>query len=261
MGKNLDSNHEAAFFAKYNTWLLSSAGGRWDNPLCMKYLYEDKKAMELAVLYLKKHISSFPCLEYLGFARFLKYRSLFHVAEPWGWKDPKNSLTLAVWRQIFPKAKIVHVVRNGIDVANSLFKRQVKGFEIAKNNIKNHPFLFMVRKKKGWFGTSPRVINHLEGFKLWEEYMESFSNIKKSMDRRYMEIRYEDLLDVPEAQLSGLLEFCNVSPDNSRMDNICKDINSGRSYAFFKETEMKKLWEKLKDTQWMKIYGYDKING
>ncbi|MEM6529500.1 MAG: hypothetical protein AAF653_14480, partial [Chloroflexota bacterium] len=40
--------------------------------------------------------------------------------ETWGWKDPRNTLTLAFWLDLFPDANLLLVVRNPMEVARSL---------------------------------------------------------------------------------------------------------------------------------------------
>lgn len=47
----------------------------------------------------------------------------FSGREPWGWKDPRNSLTLPFWKAIIPGLSIVVVVRSPISVSRSLKKR------------------------------------------------------------------------------------------------------------------------------------------
>lgn len=42
----------------------------------------------------------------------------------WGWKDPKNSLTLPFWRQIVPEMRYVICVRNPVDTAASVKRRR-----------------------------------------------------------------------------------------------------------------------------------------
>jgi hypothetical protein len=32
--------------------------------------------------------------------------------QPWGWKDPRNSATALIWKQIFPQLRVVAVARN-----------------------------------------------------------------------------------------------------------------------------------------------------
>lgn len=41
-------------------------------------------------------------LEVLG-----SYWGSFRTSDPWGWKDPRNSLTFPIWKRIFPKARPV----------------------------------------------------------------------------------------------------------------------------------------------------------
>lgn len=43
--------------------------------------------------------------------------------EPWGWKDPRTSLTAAFWRDVLPDLRFVVCVRNPLEVAASLRAR------------------------------------------------------------------------------------------------------------------------------------------
>ena len=49
--------------------------------------------------------------------------------EPWGWKDPRNCITLPFWQQMLNQLKVVLVVRNPLETAESLRKRN--GFSYA----------------------------------------------------------------------------------------------------------------------------------
>ncbi len=53
----------------------------------------------------------------------------FGGREPWGWKDPRNCLTLPFWRQVLGPARVVLIVRNPLETAESLRKRN--GFSYA----------------------------------------------------------------------------------------------------------------------------------
>ena len=46
----------------------------------------------------------------------------------WGWKDPRNSITLPFWKQLVPQLKTVVCLRNPLDVAASLNKRGSSSF-------------------------------------------------------------------------------------------------------------------------------------
>src|SRR5262249_53841661 len=41
----------------------------------------------------------------------------------WGWKDPRNSITLPFWQKVFGGLKVVLCVRNPLEVALSLRRR------------------------------------------------------------------------------------------------------------------------------------------
>jgi hypothetical protein len=41
----------------------------------------------------------------------------------WGWKDPRNSLTIDFWKSMLPMQKVIVCVRNPLEVVQSLSKR------------------------------------------------------------------------------------------------------------------------------------------
>jgi hypothetical protein len=47
----------------------------------------------------------------------------FAEAKQWGWKDPRNCLTLPFWQQLLPQMRYVLCLRNPVDVAHSLAHR------------------------------------------------------------------------------------------------------------------------------------------
>jgi hypothetical protein len=47
----------------------------------------------------------------------------FDFASVWGWKDPRNSLTLPFWQDLFPKLRTLIIVRNPLEVAYSMRER------------------------------------------------------------------------------------------------------------------------------------------
>jgi len=50
----------------------------------------------------------------------------------WGWKDPRNSITIQFWRDVLPDLRVVVCVRNPLDVAASLQRRN--NFSLAASN-------------------------------------------------------------------------------------------------------------------------------
>jgi hypothetical protein len=48
----------------------------------------------------------------------------FEGREPWGWKDPRNSLTLPFWSALMPNLKVIVCLRNPYEVYLSLRERR-----------------------------------------------------------------------------------------------------------------------------------------
>lgn len=57
----------------------------------------------------------------------------FAGREPWGWKDPRTSLTLPFWSLLLPNLKVLVCVRNPLEVIRSLQKRGYASFAFGQN--------------------------------------------------------------------------------------------------------------------------------
>jgi len=101
---NPDGFWEHLGFVALNDKLLNEVGGAWDLPPRPN---ENFKHPRLDPLRIKARL----LIE--GFAS----------ASAWGWKDPRNSLTLPFWQGLLPKLKTVIIVRNPLEVAYSMRAR------------------------------------------------------------------------------------------------------------------------------------------
>jgi len=101
---NPDGFWEHLGFVALNDKLLNEVGGAWDLPPRPN---ENFKHRRLYPLRIKARL----LIE--GFAS----------ASAWGWKDPRNSLTLPFWQGLLPKLKTVIIVRNPLEVAYSMRAR------------------------------------------------------------------------------------------------------------------------------------------
>ncbi|REJ84681.1 MAG: sulfotransferase [Acidobacteria bacterium] len=106
---------------------------------------------------------------------------------PWGWKDPRNTLTLPVWLRLFPAARVVHVVRNGFDVALSLQRRERR---------------YWVRRRD----ERPTFLTLRGCFELWRLYLELGLGAESS-SRRSLRVRYEDLARADDETVEKLAAF------------------------------------------------------
>jgi len=96
-------------FRLVNDRVLARAGAAWDRP--DNYLTARPAGADLM------RAATFGGL-YRNFGRFLP-------DGPWGWKDPRTTLTLSAWLQVFPDAQVVHVRRDPEAAARSLHRRAI----------------------------------------------------------------------------------------------------------------------------------------
>jgi GT2 family glycosyltransferase/glycosyltransferase involved in cell wall biosynthesis len=101
---NPDGFWEHLGFIALNDQLLSEMGGAWDLPPKPD---EDVKHPRLDPLRTKAQALI----------------AGFDSAKVWGWKDPRNSLTLPFWRDLLPGLKTLIIVRNPLEVAHSMRER------------------------------------------------------------------------------------------------------------------------------------------
>lgn len=156
-------------------------------------------------------------------------------------KYPVMQPDLALLQDLFPDAKFIHIVRDPREVANSL----VKLHRMSNDQLKkiNHPLLKEIVPY-------PRVKN-LENLlntygadnlictsHIWNESIELVDSQRKQLNH-FLEVRYEDLLEMPETFMSELFEFCELStpsPTNKRYQDEFSKIgkthhkNSYKSY-------------------------------
>src|SRR5690349_20762927 len=106
---NAESNPEGFWenvnFQKINNEILTSFGGEWDIPPAFEVGWEKSPhliSISNNAKLIIKEISRQPV---------------------WGWKDPRNSLTLPFWKRLVPDLKIVICLRNPFEVYRSLSER------------------------------------------------------------------------------------------------------------------------------------------
>jgi len=81
------------------------------------------------------------------------------VRAPWGWKDPRNSLTLPFWQDLWPSLKTIICLRNPLEVAVSLRRRGLSSYAFGLNLWRTYNTLLLE-------ASSPqtRLITHYEAY-------------------------------------------------------------------------------------------------
>jgi len=107
----------------------------------------------------------------------------------WGDKTPSNTFDLDLIIRVFPQAKFIHLLRDGVDVAASFVQRGlIQDIESAASH--------------------------------WQEsVLLSYKFMKKHPQQCY-EVRYEDLVAEPKKSLQQLCYFLDVSFDPNMMEDL-----------------------------------------
>jgi hypothetical protein len=81
------------------------------------------------------------------------------ATRPWGWKDPRTSLTLPFWRSALGPLRTIIVVRNPLEVVTSLHRRN--GFSVALGLT-----LWQIYSERALADTSPddRLVTHYDAY-------------------------------------------------------------------------------------------------
>ena len=155
---NPDGFWEHLGFVALNDELLNELGGAWDLP--------PKRDENFA------HARLDPLRMKAGLLV-----EKFGSAGIWGWKDPRNSLTLPFWQNLLPGMKTLIMVRNPLEVAHSMKKRN---------------------------GTS-----YSFGLRLWEIYNRRI--IETASEQNRLITHYDLFFEDPETELQRITNFIGLS--------------------------------------------------
>jgi hypothetical protein len=142
---------------RLNELVLRNFGGNWaDPPSLPEDWHQD------------------PSLDRLREQARVLVEQTFDGAPLWGWKDPRNSLTLPFWEGFLPQMRHVICFRNPLDVAASLQKRRAsvpferglglwaRYLESAVANTEGKPRIFV--SYEDWFRDCRSQVSRLARF-------------------------------------------------------------------------------------------------
>jgi GT2 family glycosyltransferase len=175
---NPDGFWEHLGFVALNDELLNALGGAWDLPPSRN---ENVAQAGLDPLRMK--------------AQLLIER--FNSAGVWGWKDPRNSLTLPFWQDLLPGMKTLIMVRNPLEVAHSMKERN---------------------------GTS-----YSFGLRLWEIYNRRLIDAASEPNR--LITNYDLFFEDPESELRRVVEFIGLR--NAKIESAAALVTKRRRHTHF----------------------------
>ena len=228
IGLFVGKNHEPLFFANLNNWIMRQCAAEWDAPTgchVLDALPDVRKLLvDRAGCYLKSPRSVF----FMGLGNYYRYRTPLKLPMHWGWKDPRNTFTLPIWLSIFPDAKIIHVFRHGVDVAQSLKVRAERYLAIEREKICNG----WMRPRLASVSNTLHCLSLEGGFGLWCQYMDEAKFQLRDVKNESMSIKYEDFLADPLTGLSRLNEFCDLAASTEKVRDAAALVRKERAYSY-----------------------------
>lgn len=251
-----EHNHEAVFFLTLNQWMFEQLGASWDNPYNMRFINDDLAGYLLAVIANIKRSPSAASFTGADPQHQRVFSPDNQVA--WGWKDPRNTFTAAIWAAAFADAKLVHVCRNPLDVAASLRLREQEIMQRHQAQLAH----MMPEQLDGTlrFQQSPRLFHLEEGLVLWEEYTTQALVLERQFGANAIRVRYEDFLADPVTELGRLADFAGLDAGTELLRDAVAQVNPARCYAFRNNPELLSAYHEFHKRDIMKTLGYDALD-
>jgi len=251
-GHDLEPNAEARYFLNLNEEMLAMAGARWDAPDSMLTLLHDSELVDWLSRRLERQMSGYDTRLYLSKLGWLRYRDIRNYPKPWGWKDPRNTLTLPAWLRLFPDAKVIHVVRHAVDVAASLRSRERKLRE---------KMLAVESLEERWWLTSPRCLDLQYGFDLWEKYVEAGEKAMAPLpEAQCFTLTFEGWLEDPLHDLDRLNQWLGLGANHEQICEVADGLKVERRFAFSQDEELLSFAQQVcPQSKWMQKYYPDML--
>ena len=247
---------ESRAFVSINDWLLHQCNATWVSP--ENWLHLPAKIQSFFGQFAEWHLAqrwkhySHPSLEeYLP--------SPYKSKLIWGWKDPRNSLTYKQWHSVFPDARFIHVYRNPIDAAHSLYRREIHLCKLAHQRTKQLG-IEKVLQEFSSFNFSARSLQMEGCIAIWRDYVNSCLQIDDLVPAsNVLHIRYEDLLENPATILPQLLKFCQLHSTTETQAKSIASINASRKFAFVSEKALVQRYKSIQQEPLLQRLGYSNI--
>ena len=258
-GSELQEDHESIWFLDMNDLLLRRVNAAWDHPSPIRGFLQNPSAFDLTRKCLEEDLASKQTRAFLGRRRALRSGTLVEHDEPWGWKDPRTIFTLPLWLALFPGAKLLYIVRNGIDVARSLRVREQAELDRRVAEFDARPAAgSRTRLRRAGFKGSARCLTLAGGFSLWEEYVEEAERRLATVQNERIVVSFEKFVADPLAHLPALAKFCGVEASDAALRKALEKVkvNAARANASALDPAVAEFSIAARQSRWMRHYGY-----
>jgi hypothetical protein len=187
-------DNEAGFwenrrFVSLNEEALARLGGGWDLPPAVRQGWESNDEMiPLAG----------DAAEIIGH---------FSPHKLWGWKDPRNSIMFPFWKKLIPDLRIVVCIRNPVEVARSLSKRNYSSLAFGLN--------------------------------LWLAYHQRLLSDTRTGER--VVTHYDSYFHDPPSELQRVLRLLDMSASSETIEHACSTVSAHLRHSRVTTQEMAEI--------------------
>lgn len=192
IGQHLDSHFEPYLLQRVHEDYLRRVGARWFEPRPFLNHLETHQGLRDCVNYLREKRSP-KLFGYRANAEGFWMRTRLRFGASWGWKEPRTTLFARAWLEIFPNAKLLHIVRDPRAAAESIVARELK-FQAAGD------------------APSGKIDNVDSATDVVLAYIEAGERLANSPN--YRRVQFEDLQANPPYVLKDVAEFCELPLDH-----------------------------------------------
>jgi hypothetical protein len=263
MGVSQDMNDEALLFLSINRELMRSVGASWYAPEPIASVLADPVQREKLATWVAPRLRGPRALSFLGLPRLLRFHSVGAQAGLWGWKDPRSTWTLPLWRELFPDLRVVHLVRHGVDVAASL-RRIGRTLGDDEHARRAGPRLVAFRWRGRrvlrpvvrwrWVQEAGRFDSLQPGLDLWSRYVDHARAQMHELGPRAIELRFEDLASDPAPSMAALGRLLGVEPTPKQLQAASQLVDPSRSAAYERDPELREF--AASNAELLARYGY-----
>jgi hypothetical protein len=234
MGADRQADSESVTFMQINEGILHQCGAFWSEPMSAHVMLAQPDVVEQVAVTAREALAA--SLETYTGPAGPPLASGREELPAFGWKDPRNTFTLPVWKRVFPNLRAIHILRHGVDVAASLARRHAAALRAATREslpaaltvIRDHS-LGVLSSRRGW--------TLAEALTMWEQYVEKAREESAALGERALEVRFEDLLAQPGEVIPAVAKFCRV-PAPSEHGVLLAGLEASRAFAFRRDPEL-----------------------
>lgn len=156
----------------------------------------------------------------------------FEGRESWGWKDPRNAITLPFWKTLLPSMKVLVCVRHPAETAASLAASTMvpRSWPFYWSVTRPDSPIRLKQHQRLWGAVRTSMsmqkrlaLIHEVGLELWRVYNTSILEETSAGDR--LVTHYEAMLAKPHAELERILTFAGIPVSSGVLDEVVRVVS------------------------------------